>query len=164
MKVVYIVLYGSFSAYPIIFSAHGLSTSTIGLCFLPVLVGFLLLVVLATLHYARYQRLALDAAKGIERRGTRNGKVEPEERLVPREYCFPTWFDDVGPSDTSIPPVMVRNTADTSHVVLCSLPRRPILAGMDFYTQLSCVDTDHERPTIRYRTTGDLPRKYAVHD
>jgi len=83
--VVYIVLYGSFSAFPIIFSAHGLSTSTIGLCFLPVLVGFLLLFIVTILHYARYKRLALDATKGLERRGIHNNKVEPEERLVPRE-------------------------------------------------------------------------------
>lgn len=83
--VVYTVLYGSFSAYPYIFSAHGLSVSTVGLTFLPVLVGFFLLLIGTFAHYVRYRRLTSDAKQGIERRGIHNGKVEPEERLVPRE-------------------------------------------------------------------------------
>jgi hypothetical protein len=83
--VVYTVLYGSFSAYPYIFSAHGLSVSTVGLTFLPVLVGFFLLLIGTFAHYVRYKRLTADAKQGIQRRGIHNGKVEPEERLVPRK-------------------------------------------------------------------------------
>jgi len=85
---VYIVLYGSFAAYPVIFSAHGLSASQVGLCFLPVLVGFGLLFIITLTHYVRYKGLARDASKGVERRGIHNGKVEPEERLVLRESLF----------------------------------------------------------------------------
>lgn len=85
----YTVLYGSFSAYPYIFSAHDLSTSQVGLTFLPVLVGFFLLLILTFIHYRRYTRLALDATKGVERRGIHAGKVEPEERLVPCELALP---------------------------------------------------------------------------
>ena len=47
------------------------------------MVGFILLVGLAYLHYLRYRRLYLDAKAGKQRRGIWNGKVEPEERLVP---------------------------------------------------------------------------------
>lgn len=83
--VVYICLYGSFSAYPTIFSSHGLSTSTIGLTFLPVMVGFFVLLAVQILHYKRYLNLNRDAKKGVQRRGIHNGKIEPEERLVPCE-------------------------------------------------------------------------------
>jgi DHA1 family multidrug resistance protein-like MFS transporter len=82
--VVYVVLYGSFSAYPIIFTAHSLSQTQIGLTFLPIIVGFIILLGGTSLHFVRYRRLMQDAEKGRERRGIWKGKVEPEERLIPR--------------------------------------------------------------------------------
>ena len=84
--VTYIVLYGSFSAYPIIFAAHGISPQHIGLTFLPVIVGFISLVGGAYLHYIRFRKLDLDAQAGKQRRGIWNGKIEPEERLIPRAH------------------------------------------------------------------------------
>lgn len=87
LTIVYICLYGSFSAYPTIFSSHGLSTSTIGLTFLPVMVGFFVLLAVQILHYKRYLNLSRDAKKGVQRRGIHNGKIEPEERLVPLLGC-----------------------------------------------------------------------------
>ena len=93
---VYIVLYGSFSAYPIIFAAHGLSPKMIGLTFLPVTFGFIFLLGGTFLHYLRYKRLARDAEKGLERRGIWKGKVEPEERLIPRKQSLQeSYFSDV---------------------------------------------------------------------
>ena len=172
------MLYGSFSAFPIIFSAHGLSTSTIGLCFLPVLVGFLLLFVVTILHYARYKRLALDATKGLERRGIHNNKVEPEERLVPRELSVHI-YSGANPSRdsflrlrsrgehcprTAIPSLREGTQANTSDGVLRSLPRWTVLARMDISTQLQHLDPDHERPAIRVRAASDFPREYAVLD
>ena len=82
---VYIVLYGSFTAYPLIFADHGLSTRRIGLTFIPVGIGFISLVLIASLHFFRYRNLMRDAKRGVQRRGIYDGKVEPEERLVPCE-------------------------------------------------------------------------------
>jgi DHA1 family multidrug resistance protein-like MFS transporter len=83
--VVYVCLYGFFEAYPIVFSEHGLSLAQTGLMFIPIIVGFFVLLALVYLHYMRYKRLAADAAAGKNRMGIHEGKVEPEERLVPRE-------------------------------------------------------------------------------
>lgn len=84
--VVYIVLYGYFDAYPIIFGQHGISGGKGGLMFVPVMIGFLILLGINFIHFERYKGLAEDAKKGIERRGIHEGRVEPEERLVPRKY------------------------------------------------------------------------------
>jgi DHA1 family multidrug resistance protein-like MFS transporter len=83
--VVYVCLYGFFEAYPIVFAEHNLTRSEIGLTFVPVIVGFLVLLGFVYLHYMRYKRLSVDAAQGKTRRGIHEGKVVPEERLVPRE-------------------------------------------------------------------------------
>ncbi|WVW83504.1 hypothetical protein I302_105525 [Kwoniella bestiolae CBS 10118] len=87
LTIVYIVLYGFFTAYPIIFLKHGFTSRNVGLAFIPVTVGFFILMGFNILHYIRYRRLALDAKAGIERRGIHEGKVEPEERLVPLMAC-----------------------------------------------------------------------------
>lgn len=54
--------------------------------FVPVMIGFLILLGINFIHFERYKGLAEDAKKGIERRGIHEGRVEPEERLVPRKY------------------------------------------------------------------------------
>ncbi|WWC85172.1 uncharacterized protein L201_000029 [Kwoniella dendrophila CBS 6074] len=87
LTVIYIVLYGYFTAYPIIFLQHGFTSSTVGLAFIPVMVGFMILMGFNVLHYLRYKKLTFDAKAGIERRGIHEGKVEPEERLVPLMAC-----------------------------------------------------------------------------
>lgn len=87
ITVVYIVLYGYFDAYPIIFGQHGISGGKGGLMFVPVMIGFLILLGINFVHFERYKGLAEDAKRGIERRGIREGRVEPEERLVPRKFC-----------------------------------------------------------------------------
>ncbi|KAK8870073.1 hypothetical protein IAR55_000643 [Kwoniella newhampshirensis] len=99
LTVVYTVLYGFFDAYPIVFAKHGLSGGKLGLMFLPIIVGFMILMMFNFLHYARYRGLTRDAkVGGIKRRGIHDGKVEPEERLVPLMFaaiCFPAglfWF------------------------------------------------------------------------
>ncbi|WVQ98421.1 hypothetical protein IAU59_005544 [Kwoniella sp. CBS 9459] len=98
LLIVYIVLYGFFDAYSIIFREHGLPARTLGLTFIPVMVGFYVLMIVNILHYIRYKKLWADAKKGIQRRGIHEGKVEPEERLVPLMCCailFPIglfWF------------------------------------------------------------------------
>ncbi|XAO21400.1 hypothetical protein I312_100149 [Cryptococcus bacillisporus CA1280] len=98
LLVVYIVLYGYFDAYPIIFGQHGISGGKGGLMFVPVMIGFLILLGINFVHFERYKGLAEDAKRGIERRGIREGRVEPEERLVPLMGCavfFPVgmfWF------------------------------------------------------------------------
>ena len=105
---VYIVLYGTFTAYPLVFAAHGLSTRQIGLAFIPVAIGFLSVLIVAVLHFVRYRRLAHDAKKGIQRRGIWNGKVEPEERLVPLMFVailFPAglfWLSWTSPERYSV--------------------------------------------------------------
>lgn len=86
ITVVYIVLYGYFDAYPIIFGQHGISGGKGGLMFVPVMVGFLILLGINFVHFERYKGLAEDAKKRIERRGIHEGRVEPEERLIPRKY------------------------------------------------------------------------------
>jgi len=83
LTVAYIVLYGSFSAYPIIFAAHGISPRHVGLTFIPVMIGFIVVFGGAALHYLRYRPLFEDAQNGKQRRGIFNGKIEPEERLIP---------------------------------------------------------------------------------
>ncbi len=83
---VYVCLYGFFEAYPIVFGAHGLSLSQIGLTFIPVIVGFFVLLGFVTLFYKRYLGLNRDVKLGLERRGIRDGKIEPEERLLPRKW------------------------------------------------------------------------------
>ncbi|WVQ83309.1 hypothetical protein IAT38_005448 [Cryptococcus sp. DSM 104549] len=98
LLIVYIVLYGFFDAYPIVFAQHNLSGGKGGLMFIPVLIGFFLLLGITYLHYRRYKKLHIDAAAGIERRGIHEGRIEPEERLVPLMVCailFPAgmfWF------------------------------------------------------------------------
>ncbi|AAW45807.1 conserved hypothetical protein [Cryptococcus deneoformans JEC21] len=98
LLIVYIVLYGYFDAYPIIFGQHGISGGKGGLMFVPVMLGFLILLGINFIHFERYKGLAEDAKKGIERRGIHEGRVEPEERLVPLMGCaifFPAgmfWF------------------------------------------------------------------------
>ncbi|WRT66815.1 uncharacterized protein IL334_003778 [Kwoniella shivajii] len=92
LTIVYIVLYGFFSAYPIIFLKHGFTERNVGLSFIPVMVGFFVLMVGNLVHYLRYKKLVFDAKAGITRRGIYDGKVEPEERLVPlmaSAVCFP---------------------------------------------------------------------------
>jgi hypothetical protein len=49
------------------------------------MVGFFVLLAVQILHYKRYLNLNRDAKKGVQRRGIHNGKIEPEERLVPCE-------------------------------------------------------------------------------
>ncbi|WWD15633.1 hypothetical protein CI109_100055 [Kwoniella shandongensis] len=99
LTVTYIVLYGFFDAYGIVFAKHNLSGGKLGLMFLPVLVGFAIVMSLSLVHYQRYKSLTRDAkVGGIERRGIHEGRVEPEERLVPLMPCaifFPAglfWF------------------------------------------------------------------------
>ncbi|OXC70512.1 hypothetical protein AYX13_00987 [Cryptococcus neoformans] len=98
LLIVYIVLYGYFDAYPIIFGQHGISGGKGGLMFVPVMVGFLILLSINFVHFERYKGLAEDAKKRIERRGIHEGRVEPEERLIPLMGCaifFPAgmfWF------------------------------------------------------------------------
>ncbi|ODO08669.1 MFS multidrug transporter [Cryptococcus wingfieldii CBS 7118] len=87
LLVVYTVLYGFFDAYPIVFKKHGLTGGKGGLMFVPVQVGFLLLMIVNLLHWKRYRGLARDAKAGVERRGIKNGKIEPEERLIPLMLC-----------------------------------------------------------------------------
>jgi hypothetical protein len=167
-SVVYIVLYGSFSAYPYIFAAHGLSEWQIGLTFLPVLVGFFLLLLGTFAHYRRYTRLARDAVAGIERRGIHAGKVEPEERLVPRELARTS----VSPLVDSVTEYWgywcvrerVCRRTNRSHVGRDTLPRRSVLARVDFLARLSPVDPHDGRCAIRHWLARDLPRLDAVHD
>ncbi|KAL7425043.1 hypothetical protein Q5752_000731 [Cryptotrichosporon argae] len=84
LTIVYVCLYGFFEAYPLVFmNAHALSLAQTGLAFLPIMVGFFVLLAGMLLHYWRYVGLAADARAGIARRGLRDGKVAPEERLVP---------------------------------------------------------------------------------
>ena len=45
---------------------------------------FYVLLGITFLHYRRYRKLVADAGAGKQRRGIWQGKVEPEERLVPR--------------------------------------------------------------------------------
>lgn len=80
---VYVCLYGFFEAYPIVFETHNLSLSQIGLTFIPVIVGFFVLLGFVFLFYRRYVALDRDAKSGVQRRGIHEGKVEPEERLLP---------------------------------------------------------------------------------
>lgn len=83
LSVVYTVLYGLFSAYPIVFARRNLDPTEIGLTFIPVLVGFVLLFGLTFWHFTRYRRLVHQAAKG------ERAPIEPEERLIPCMSRYP---------------------------------------------------------------------------
>lgn len=75
---VYTVLYGLFSSYPIVFSRRNLDPTEIGLTYIPVLVGFFLIFGLTIWHYTRYRRLYHESLAG------KRAGIEPEERLIPR--------------------------------------------------------------------------------
>ncbi|ORY27999.1 major facilitator superfamily domain-containing protein [Naematelia encephala] len=87
LTIVYIVLFGSFTAYPLIFQTHGLTLAQTGLTYIPIMVGFLLLLGIVSGFYTRYRRLTLDAKSGKQRKGIFDGRVEPEERLMPLMAC-----------------------------------------------------------------------------
>lgn len=78
-SVVYTVLYGLFNSYPIVFAQRDLDPTQVGLTFIPVLVGFVVLFGLTFWHFTRYRRLYHQASKG------ERAKIEPEERLIPRK-------------------------------------------------------------------------------
>ncbi|KAM0752488.1 MFS general substrate transporter [Meredithblackwellia eburnea MCA 4105] len=90
LSVVYIILFGDFVAYPIIFgNTFGLSMSQVGICFLAITIGLgivTLLIPVLVHFYRKEQRRVEEEGKGET--------VQPEERL--RIAVIGTWFVPVG--------------------------------------------------------------------
>ena len=150
--VIYIVLYGFFSAYPLVFSSHGLSQRTVGLTFLPVIGGFLVVPLVSYFHFLRYRHLVHDAKRGLERRGIYKGKVEPEERLVPSEFSHITIF-----LYWHIALCRISHSLDTSAVSRDTLPRRVILVRMDIPCTIQRVDPHFQVTVSLVRNTFTSP-------
>ena len=83
--VIYIVLFGFFSSYPLIFVNHDLSDSQIGLTLLPIILGFASLI---PINYVLYKRFARKSALVSRQAPGSTGavKIEPEERLLIGQY------------------------------------------------------------------------------
>ena len=80
--VVYIVLFGFFSSYPLIFAKHGLSDSLIGLTLLPIILGFLALIPINYLQYGRFRRMMAKDPPADRSKSSLVKKIVPEERLL----------------------------------------------------------------------------------
>ncbi|CEH16318.1 Synaptic vesicle transporter SVOP and related transporters (major facilitator superfamily) [Ceraceosorus bombacis] len=102
MTVVYIVLFGAFEAYPLIFEPFDLNPGEIGLTFIAIAIGIGIAATPTPLVYKRYLRVQASLRQSSLERATNKDeeaksgtlKVPPEERLI-LAMCL-SWLVPVG--------------------------------------------------------------------
>lgn len=85
MTMIYIILFGNFEAYPVIYEPFGLNPGEIGLTFISVAIGLFVTTAFTPILYKRYvtlQKTAQDTALEKGKKDWEERLPEPEERLV----------------------------------------------------------------------------------
>lgn len=154
ISIIYIIFFGDFEAYSIIFMPFGFNTGELGLAFIPVAVGLCITTLFVPWWYQRFQRITRQVQQKQKEDGDKNWEKAmppPEERLT------------IAMCGTFLIPIALFYQAWTSYP---TLPPWPCLsAGFLFGAGILCVFISTYMYLIDvYRVSRDFQRgdKYGA--